>query len=300
MDAAADPPALDHLAERAAGRLSVALVAGKPDARREVEAYAQLYRDLGIRTRLWRSASLGQVLAWLEEDRKRRRAEAAAQAGLAAFPDEVVAPRLLAIRAVELARIDLRQPDRTHRGAALLEWVQARCPRTQGAEQAAELLRQLRADGATARRLAEQTGDFRRPRQAARALALERQGRPEARKAWQGLARSYPGSAEARAAAEALRRLDLAQARQPYLGLSFAGDTSTIQEVKPGGPAGRAGLRAGDRVLRWGGARVDSLAALRAALAGNRPGDRVAVSVSRGATAMSVVLVLGSAHAEVK
>jgi hypothetical protein len=302
---AAPPPALDHLAQRAADRLSAALVSGlQGSARREIEDYYYpLYRDLGIRTRLWSApgpslppaATLAGVLAWLEEDGKRRRAEAAVLPGLAASPDTITPLRLLGARAVDLARADLRQLDRVHRGAALLEWVQARCPRTESAERAGELLREIRADADQGKRLAEQAAAFRRPRLAAQARALERAGRPdEARRAWQGLLKAFPGSTEARSAAEAIKKLDAARARTPYLGLAVAGDSNTIKEVMPGGPAARAGLRAGDRVLRWGKERIDSLAGLRKFLAGARPGDPVVLAVQRRSTAVSIILVVGT------
>lgn len=74
------------LRHRAADRLSAALVTGTTDFNRgEVEQWrGPLWRDLGIRTRVWvqpglghaipSSATLGQAVAWLEEDRPRRAA----------------------------------------------------------------------------------------------------------------------------------------------------------------------------------------------------------------------------------
>lgn len=82
--AAGDLRAEPWLRHRAADRLSAALVTGATDFNRgEVELWrGPLWRDLGIRTRVWvqpglghavpSAATLGQAVAWLEEDRPRR------------------------------------------------------------------------------------------------------------------------------------------------------------------------------------------------------------------------------------
>jgi S1-C subfamily serine protease len=66
-----------------------------------------------------------------------------------------------------------------------------------------------------------------------------------------------------------------------------------IVAVTPGGPADRAGLRAGDVIQSMGGARTPDVAALTAALAATDPGRTVPVTVQRGSQALTVQVTLG-------
>ncbi|MGB6581304.1 MAG: PDZ domain-containing protein, partial [Streptosporangiaceae bacterium] len=56
-----------------------------------------------------------------------------------------------------------------------------------------------------------------------------------------------------------------------------------VVTITGGGPADRAGLRAGDVIKSAGSAGSPDTAALAAALAGARPGDKVRLTISRGA-----------------
>jgi S1-C subfamily serine protease len=62
----------------------------------------------------------------------------------------------------------------------------------------------------------------------------------------------------------------------------------------PRGPADRAGLKAGDRVLKVAGVKVESLPQLPQALANHKPGEVVAVEVDRGGKTVTVNVELGS------
>ena len=61
-----------------------------------------------------------------------------------------------------------------------------------------------------------------------------------------------------------------------FLGVGL-GQDGTVQEVYDGTPAARAGLTAGARVTRVGGTSTPTTDRLQAAIAGHRPGDRVAI-----------------------
>ena len=63
--------------------------------------------------------------------------------------------------------------------------------------------------------------------------------------------------------------------------------------ITGGGPADRAGLRAGDVIKSAGPASTPDTTALSAALAGARPGDKVRLTISRGAQDQTVQVTLG-------
>jgi putative serine protease PepD len=85
---------------------------------------------------------------------------------------------------------------------------------------------------------------------------------------------------------------------RPYLGVSTSapvagqGDGAQIAEVTPGSPADRAGLRAGDVIVRVARRQVAEPDDVMAAIEGRAPGDRVEIEVRRagGATTVSVEL----------
>jgi putative serine protease PepD len=66
-----------------------------------------------------------------------------------------------------------------------------------------------------------------------------------------------------------------------------------IVAVTGGGPADRAGLRAGDTITAIGGTPTPDTTALAGALADREPGQNVAVTVVRGGQTMTVHLTLG-------
>ena len=66
-----------------------------------------------------------------------------------------------------------------------------------------------------------------------------------------------------------------------------------VVTITGGGPADRAGLRTGDVIKSVGSASTPDTTALSAALAGARPGDKVRLTISRGAQDQTVQVTLG-------
>jgi putative serine protease PepD len=84
-----------------------------------------------------------------------------------------------------------------------------------------------------------------------------------------------------------------------YLGIATSdGGTgtagATIGAVTAGGPAQAAGLRAGDVVTSLAGTRVTGPNDLVAAIAGHAPGDKVAITVTRGSQTVALTVTLGT------
>ena len=85
----------------------------------------------------------------------------------------------------------------------------------------------------------------------------------------------------------------------PYLGISTgdASGTTTgalIGSVVSGGPAARAGVKAGDIVTAIGTTRVTGSSDLVGALAGHVPGDKVQLTLRRGGETLHLTVTLGT------
>ncbi len=97
-----------------------------------------------------------------------------------------------------------------------------------------------------------------------------------------------------------LPQLEAGQAvKHAYLGVSTSSaDTSNpgalVQSVTTGGPADKAGLRAGDIVTALGTAPIKGTNDLVATIAGHRPGERVTATVRRGSQTIKVTVTLGT------
>jgi putative serine protease PepD len=82
---------------------------------------------------------------------------------------------------------------------------------------------------------------------------------------------------------------------RPYLGVSTAAGAAgaEVQEVTPGGPAQRAGLRSGDVVRSVDGRAVSEPDDITGALDGKQPGDSVTVEVERDGRSQQFEITLG-------
>ncbi len=82
-------------------------------------------------------------------------------------------------------------------------------------------------------------------------------------------------------------RLERGEAiRRAYLGLSTAPGNggAVVREATAGGPAARAGVRAGDVIVAVGGDRVSEPDDVAAAIQDRRPGETVEIELARGDT----------------
>jgi hypothetical protein len=214
---------------------------------------------------------------------------------LAASPDDVPTPTRQAARTLETAERELRQAQRVYRAAALLRGVVARWGRTEAAEAARKRLAEIEADPEQAKLLREQQGADERRQFGAEARALEKAGDLRgALQLWEKLARGQPETPEGlKAAAEAKRLVRLLDS-SPYLGLSTEGDTATVKSVEARGPAERAGVQRGDKLLKLGPAVIGSPGDLRQAVAGLKPGERVPLEVERGGKVVTLTVEVGT------
>jgi len=80
-----------------------------------------------------------------------------------------------------------------------------------------------------------------------------------------------------------------------YLGVSLSANGSArIDAISPGQAAQKAGLQAGDVVIRIDGATVTSGSQLRGAIDGHKPGDKVRITVRRSGAEKTVTVTLGT------
>jgi hypothetical protein len=79
-----------------------------------------------------------------------------------------------------------------------------------------------------------------------------------------------------------------------YLGLSFEKDTMTISQVAKDGPAEKAGIKVGDKLLALGDAKVGSVSDLLKVLQGLKPGAEVKVQLRRGDESLTIAVKLGT------
>jgi len=304
-------PRLDALRHRLHDRLSVAFVTGESDFnRKENEVYmAPLFADLGIRAKLWVAPKVGhglppdkvlaEVYAWLADDLKRRRDDARAHPGLALPAGDALTPDKVAARQVEDAEADLKKAGRTWRGVARLRAVLQRWPDTDAGDRARKLLDEVLNDETRARAVLDEGGRDERELLTAQARALERFGDLSgALKAWEMLAKGQADTpAGPKAAAEA-KRLRTALAAMPYLGIGFAPSSLLVTEVARRGPADKAGVMPGDKLLRVGGVQVTTLEQVHRALGQHKPGDPLDIEVERGGKVVTFSAVVGSLPVE--
>ncbi|HZT45295.1 MAG TPA: trypsin-like peptidase domain-containing protein [Gaiellaceae bacterium] len=82
--------------------------------------------------------------------------------------------------------------------------------------------------------------------------------------------------------------------KHAYLGVSIGTATSGVrlEQVRPGTPAARAGLQAGDVVTAIGGKTVRSASDLSSAIDAKKPGDRVSLTYTRNGRSHTVSVTL--------
>lgn len=79
-----------------------------------------------------------------------------------------------------------------------------------------------------------------------------------------------------------------------YLGLSFEKNTTTVSRVSKDGPAEKAGIEVGDKLLSLGETKVASVTDLIKALQAVKPGTEVKVELQRGEKMLTVTVKLGT------
>jgi putative serine protease PepD len=82
-----------------------------------------------------------------------------------------------------------------------------------------------------------------------------------------------------------------------YLGVTMSPatggqDGALVQEVAPGGPAARAGLRGGDLIVAVDGKAIRTYSELGARIRAHKPGDKVTLKVVRGGSETTVTATL--------
>ncbi len=82
---------------------------------------------------------------------------------------------------------------------------------------------------------------------------------------------------------------------EPYIGVTGDpdGENCKILEITPGSPAEKAGLKANDVVLRFGGQKIADFDTLRSQVLKRRPGEEVTVEIQRGDQTVSLKLTVG-------
>lgn len=103
--------------------------------------------------------------------------------------------------------------------------------------------------------------------------------------------------------------IETGKVRRAYLGISFLDKSEVsmylpnvkidqgiyVHEVVSGGPAAKAGIRAGDVIIEFDGRKINDAGSLIAYLAEKSPGERVVVKFQRAGQTREVEVVLGEA-----
>lgn len=209
-----------YLRHRIEERLSVAFITGEKDFnRKENEEYMYpWFQEIGVRSKLWVVPKMGhaippesvvaEVHAWLAEDLQRRRDDRKTLPKLAVAADDTPIGTEQAKRFVESAQGDLKMPNRTWRGVALLQSVTQRWGNSEPGKESRNLLKEVLDNDALLQRIAAQGGADEVKSISAQAKALERFGNiPKAIEAWELLAKSYEGTQPGTTAIENIKRL---------------------------------------------------------------------------------------------
>jgi putative serine protease PepD len=106
-----------------------------------------------------------------------------------------------------------------------------------------------------------------------------------------GIGYAIPGDTAKRVAADLIQDGIVEHA---YLGVSLPNDgAAQVEQVVPGAPADRAGLRQGDEVTAVDGDAIESGDQLREAIDAKRPGDKLTLTITRNGDERTVEVTLG-------
>ena len=306
IGAADDFHPLEYLRWRVRERLSLALLTSPvdPGLRLLRDYYQPFWTDLDIRNRLWNTKPtrtglpsaevLAEAMTWLIKDLPRRRADRKTAPGLVASADEMPIDRIAATRMLEAAETDLDNAERIYRSQLLLQGLISRYPATEAATQARDKIAKMEADPERKKWLAQGSLAEEKRFVTARARALERAGQlGEAQRTWGNLATRRIGTAEGTHAAREMQRLEVLREKTPYLGLMLQGDSAVVESVLGNGPAERAGLRVGDRLMQLDRDPIRSREDVRQFLQRHKPGDRLALQVQRADKIVELKLEIG-------
>jgi putative serine protease PepD len=106
-----------------------------------------------------------------------------------------------------------------------------------------------------------------------------------------GIGYAIPGDTAQRVARELIADGSVEHA---YLGVSLPDDGgASFGEVRPGTPAARAGLQAGDEVVEVDGEPIQSGDELREVIDSHKPGDKITLTIKRDGQERTVEVTLG-------
>ena len=83
-------------------------------------------------------------------------------------------------------------------------------------------------------------------------------------------------------------------ANEPWIGMSMEGDTLVIESVVEKGPAEKAGIKEGDRILEIDGVRIRSQRRFRTLFTRAEPKDKMKIKIERDDKEMEIEVTVGS------
>jgi len=96
-------------------------------------------------------------------------------------------------------------------------------------------------------------------------------------------------------AGEWVDKPESAKPSRAYIGVVFSDDEEDdawLREVEDDGPAGKAGLKPGDTIVKYNDTIVKTVKQFRKLLEGNKPDDKVKMTVRRGTSLMTLTVTL--------
>ena len=80
---------------------------------------------------------------------------------------------------------------------------------------------------------------------------------------------------------------------RPQIGISVLDDTNEIEGIVEDGPADKAGLKKGDRIIKIGDAEIENRDNIETQWLGIKPGDKITIVVERDDKEMTFELTVG-------